>query len=232
MPFCCLIHRVVRRKKVDAILFTFKFVYVKHAEWILCFKKEGLLFELLLVVCLIESCFIFSCRIYQWNAFHLGMFHYMQYPIAFFSSITHLQITLFPSDGFWKDLLQNRYFLSKFYSFAVYCIYLFTEWQFCCCSCCFSFFEGGNDWARSWLSEAATKCSSQGLFNFFFVWTDIFTSVLIWFCFFHHNNDDWLHCSYGSLAKPNLYHNKHLMTSKHWKSGLNWNRLHHPKTVF
>lgn len=38
----------------------------------------------------------------------------MQYPIAFFSSITHLQITLFPSDGFWKDLLQNRYFLSKF----------------------------------------------------------------------------------------------------------------------
>lgn len=152
-------------------------------------------------MCLIESCFIFSCRICQWNAFHLGMFHYMQYPIAFFSSITHLQITLFPSDGFWKDLLQNRYFLSKFYSFAVYCIYLFTEWQFCCCSCCFSFFEGGNDWARSWLSEATTKCSSQGLFNFFFVWTDIFTSVLIWFCFFHHNNDDWLHCSYVKSGK-------------------------------
>lgn len=69
--------------------------------------------------------------------------------------------------------------LKQICSFTVYCIYLFTEWQFCCCSWCFCFFEGGNDWARSWLSEATTKCSSQGLFNFFFAWTDMFTSVLI-----------------------------------------------------
>lgn len=169
-------------------------------------------------MCLIESCFIFSCLICQWNAFRLGMFHYMQYPIAFFSSITHLQITLFPSDGFWKDLLQNRYFLSKFYSFAVYCIYLFTEWQFCCCSCCFCFFEGGNDWARSWLSEAATKCSSQGLFNFFFC-----LNRHVYFCvnlvlFFYHNNDDWLHCSYVKSGQTQslLQQAKWLQKLKKW----------------
>lgn len=171
-------------------LFHTQFVCIKNAEWTLCFiwfsplcfcqqvfcLKRGILFDLLLVVCLIESCFIFSCHICQWNAFHLGMFHYMQYPVACFSSITHLQITLFPSDGFWKDLLQNRYFLIKFCSFAILLYNLFTQWQFCCCSCCFVslkvvMIEPDHGFLKPQQNVLLKVCSK------FFGWTDIFTSL-------------------------------------------------------